>query len=443
MISSRLVSLNALLRIDLTDSYSNIVIDKEIKKADLDKRDASFASNLFYGVIERKIELDYIISKCTKKQINKIDVDILNIIRMGIYQILYMGKVPSSAAVNESVNLAKAVKKFSASGFVNGILRNVVRSKEELKIVPQNYDRLDYLNLKYSIPKRIISIWDKNYGKNCCEELLKSMLHTPPIYARVNTLKISANELIESLKCSGIIAEESVLGDAILIKSFGLLEKVNEFNKGYFHIQDLASQVCCNLINPKPGETILDVCSAPGGKAFTIAEIMKNKGNVFAFDLYDSKVNLVNKGAKRLGLSIISARVRDALSDDNLPQSDKVLCDVPCSGLGIIRRKPEIKYKNLDNIANLPILQYNILCKAEKFVKLGGLLIYSTCTLNHEENGMIVDRFLSEHVDYEPQKINLPLGISRCIDEPLNQLTLMPQFNNTDGFFISLFRKRG
>lgn len=443
MKNSRFVALSALICVDLNKSYSNIIINNEIDGAELDKKDAALASCIFYGVLERKLELDNIISKYSNTSLKKIDTSVLNILRMGIYQILYMSKIPNSAAVNESVKLTTLVKKKSASSFVNGILRNVERNKDKNYLPNQMKDRLEYLSLKYSTPIWIIKMWDSFYGKNCCEKLLQSMLGTPPIIARVNILKISTDKLIEYLKDYNIFAEKLKLDNAILINGVGSICKLEPFLKGYFHIQDLSSQICCNILNPLEGETIVDVCAAPGGKSFTIAQMMKNKGKVLSFDLHKPKVDLISNGAKRLGISIIDCSVRDASKkDNNLIKADKVLCDVPCSGLGIIRRKPEIKYKDNVELEKLPDLQYNILCNSEKFVKEEGILIYSTCTLNQHENGNIADKFLNEYKNYEPFNFNLPYGIKRAINEPQNQLTLMPHVNATDGFFIAAFKKR-
>ncbi len=443
MKNSRLVVLSALMCIDLNKSYSNIIINNEIEGAGLNKKDAALASCIFYGVLERRLELDNIISRHSNISLKKIDTSILNILRMGIYQILYMNKIPNSAAVNESVKLTTLVKKRSASSFVNGILRNVERNADESYLPNKIKDRLGYLSIKYSTPTWIIKMWDNFYGEDCCEKLLQSMLDTPPVIARVNTLKISADKLIEHLKDYNVFAEKLKLENALLINGIGSIRKLEPFLKGYFHIQDLSSQICCNILDPVEGETVVDVCAAPGGKSFTIAQMMNNKGKILSFDLHKSKVELVSSGAKRLEISIINSSVRDASKkDNNLFKADKVLCDVPCSGLGIIRRKPEIKYKDKAELEKLPDLQYNILCNSEKFVKEEGILVYSTCTLNQYENGKIADKFLNEYKNYEPFNINLPCGIERGINEPRNQLTLMPYINGTDGFFIAAFKKR-
>ncbi len=444
MTNIRFIALKILEKIEQDNAYSNITLDKVLKNYDVSVRDSAFICNLVYGVIERKLQLDYIISSYSKIPIRKVSTDVLTALRMGIYQVLFMDKVPDSAAVNESVNLVKKCKKKSATGFVNAILRNVLRNRNSLPMPNKEKDRLKYLEVKYSCPAELILFWEEAYGLEFTEELLKSLQEKPNLIIRVNTLKNSRQELEKILNSEGVkteIVEE--MENALILKGSGSISNLKSFSEGRFHVQDLASQVLCEILSPKESEIVADMCSAPGGKSFTLAQIMNNIGGIYAFDLYDHKVKLINDGAKRLGINIIDARVRDALSDDsNLEMADKVLCDVPCSGLGIIRRKPEIRYKDLQVLENLPNLQYNILCNSERFTKVGGVLMYSTCTLNPKENGEIATRFLDEHKNYVPYDIQ-GIKLKRTIDEPNNQLTLMPNINNTDGFFIAAFKKIG
>lgn len=445
MTNARMTALKALIRVDVDKGYSSIVIGKEIVNSNLSLKDASFASALFYGVLERKLTLDHVISGYSKVPLKKIDNDILEILRIGLYQLLYMDKIPDSAAVNESVKLAKARKKFGAAGFVNGLLRSVIRDGKVVKI-SSNKNDLYEISVKYSCPIWILELWIKSYGKNDLFNMLDSLFGRPPLTVRVNTLKINTEELIGLLNNKDISVEKSdLVEDALILGSLGSIEKLEEFKKGYFHVQDLASQICCKVLGPKQGQTMLDICSAPGGKTFTSAQIMNNKGKILAFDLYDSKIKLINDGAKRLGISIVDAKVRDALSEDKIGdiRADRVLCDVPCSGLGIIRRKPEIRYKDKEIINNLPDLQYRILCNSSEFVLPGGILVYSTCTLNPAENNDIADRFLDENAGFEAYEFKNFININSVINEPRNQLTLMPHLNGTDGFFISAFRRLG
>lgn len=442
MDNARLIALKALLKVQYEDAYSNIVLDNMLSKSNLSKKDKSLVTAIFYGVLERRIELDYIISIYSNIKIKKISRDNLEILRMGIYQIKYMDKVPNSAAINESVKLAKIRKQSKSTGFVNAILRSVSRNIDNITLPDKEKDMLEYLSIKYSCPKWIIKHFIKAYGLGNAKEIISSFCGSPPLVIRVNTLKNSTEELINILESEGIKTKLLLLKDSLEINLSSSLAESEAFKEGRFHIEDLASQICCEILDPKEGQTVIDVCAAPGGKTFNIAQGLKNKGKILAFDIYEAKVNLIKEGANRLGIKIIDASVRNAAeSKAKLLLADRVLCDVPCSGLGIIRRKPEIRYKNEEILDSLTSLQYRILCNSEKFTKENGILVYSTCTLNPLENSYIAEKFLREHINYKPYEIKLPNGIKRGIKEPLNQLTLFPNINNTDGFYIAAFKK--
>lgn len=442
MDNARLIALKALLKVQYEDAYSNIVLDNMLSKSNLSKKDKSLVTAIFYGVLERRIEIDYIISIYSNIKIKKISRDNLEILRMGIYQIKYMDKVPNSAAINESVKLAKIRKQFRSTGFINAILRSVSRNIGNITLPDKEKDMLEYLSIKYSCPKWIIKHLIKSYGLDNAKEIISSFCGSPPLVIRVNTLKNSTEELINILESEGIKTKPLLLTDSLEINLSSSLAESKAFKEGRFHIEDLASQICCEILDPKEGQTVIDVCAAPGGKTFNIAQRLKNKGKILAFDIYEAKVNLIKEGANRLGIKIIDASVRNAAeSKDKLLLADRVLCDVPCSGLGIIRRKPEIRYKNEEILDSLTSLQYRILCNSEKFTKENGILVYSTCTLNPLENSYIAEKFLREHIDYKPYEIKLPNGIKRGIKEPLNQLTLFPNINNMDGFYIAAFKK--
>lgn len=442
---ARTIAFKALLRVEKDNSYSNIVIDSMIKKSSIDKKETAFATMLFYGVLERKLTLDYIISQFSKIPLKKLQTEILIILRLGVYQIMYADKIPDSAAVNESVNLAKKNKLISASGFINGVLRSIIREKNNIIFPKTDNNIIEYLSIKYSCPVNIIKLWLSAYGRNITESILDFSFGRADISARVNNTKIDINSLKQLLGNKNIsLYEFDGLENAVFLENTGSIEDLDEYQNGYFHIQDISSQICCNILNPQPYETVIDVCAAPGGKSFTIAELMNNKGKVISMDLYRSRLNLVESGAKRLGLDIIKTICNDAAKDivnGDLPLCDKLLCDVPCSGLGIIRRKAELKYKNDLGTDTLPDIQYKILSNYSKLLKKDGILVYSTCTLNPKENNMVADRFLSENKDFSPFTIKLPKSIIRGIDEPCNQLTLFPHLNRTDGFFVSAFIK--
>ena len=435
------MALKALLRTD-GGGYSNIVLNNTLKKCPLNDNDKALASALFYGVLDRRLTLDYIIRIFSKYPLEKLSPAVLEILRIGVYQIIYLEKIPESAAVNECVELTKEYGQAKAAGFVNAVLRNLLRHREKIKFPDKFKNPTRYLSVKYSLPEWIVTLWKDSYGEHIAGLLAKSMAEKPDIYIRVNNTVISEEKLLEKLKYSGFDCEAVTWPDNAVKVKGGNIAASEAYSEGLFHVQDLSSQICCFLLSPKSGETVIDVCGAPGGKTFTIAERMENKGTVFSFDKYRSKVKLVEEGASRLCLNIIKASVRDALNaEDYKAPADKVLCDAPCSGLGVLRRKPEIRYKLKSELDSLPDLQYRILCKSSKLVKKGGILFYSTCTLNKKENSGVADRFIFENSDYKPFALQLPENFKRIVDEPVNQLTLMPFSHGTDGFFISAFIK--
>ncbi len=442
MQNPRYLAFKALYKVETENAYSNLTLDSFLKNSDLDSRNSAFASSLFYGVLEKKLSLDYIISKFSSIRLKKIETKTLVILRMGIFQMVFMDKVPDSAAVNEAVKICKKEKLYQSSGFVNGVLRSITRSENRFPL-PDKRNITKYLSVKYSCPEEIVTLWNNDYSPETTEGILESLSGRPPIFAKVNTFKISRNSLIEKLRTEGVEANAvECLDSAVEIKYSGSLSELECFKHGLLHIQDLSSQICCEILSPKSGDVISDVCSAPGGKAFNIAERLGSVGKVNCYDIHKHKLQLIKASAKRLEIDNIKVYKRDALSDEPLETSDKILCDVPCSGLGILRRKPEIRYKNDLGLESLPEIQYNILENSAKHLCSGGILIYSTCTLHRAENGDIVDKFLDRHSEFEAFPIVLPQGIKRTIDEPSNQLTLFPQTNNTDGFFISAIKKR-
>ncbi len=444
MNNARTAALSALLHVDVNEGYSNIVLDKTLASFPMEPRDKALASALFYGVLERRITLDYMLSKFSKTTLSKLDAKVLEILRLGAYQILYMEKIPKSAAVNEAVILAKENKLVKASGFINAVLRSLLRNLDALKLPDAEKEPTAYLSVKYSYPEWLIGLWQKEYGPDCAIGLLESSLNRPPVFARVNNTLISTENLIEKLTAEGVKATPITwLDHAISLEQTGAISESECFREGLFHIQDLSSQLCCALLNPLPGQRVIDVCSAPGGKAFTAAERMGNEGELLAFDQYKGKVRLIRQGAQRLQLSVIQAEVRDAAGPaQSLEQADRVLCDAPCSGLGIIRRKPEIRYKSQSSLDSLPDLQYRIVCKSSKLVKSGGILIYSTCTLNPKENDEVAAKFLANNEDFRPYRLSLPDALVRAVKEPEHQITMMPHIHGTDGFFIAAFQKR-
>ena len=426
MENTRYFTLKLLNRTFENDGFSNIMLDNALSKSDLDSQGKSFVSALYYGVIERKITLDYIISKYATK---KIDSDIKNILRMGIYQLKYMDSVPDRAGVNESVNLVHKIRKASAKSFVNAVLRNFIRDG---KNIDYPKDRIKKYSVMYSVPEQLIRKLDDEYGEEYMISLLESSVTAPPVTVRMNSLKTTREDFT---KLTGAVPVEKI-ENCFEIK--GKVTGTKAFEQGLFHVQDIASQLCCMALSPASDEVVFDMCASPGGKTFTLAELMQGKGKVYSFDLYPQRVKLIKDGAERLGLENIETAVGDAtVFNEKLPEADKILCDVVCSGLGVIRRKPEIKYKDLKSFEELPEIQYSILENASRYLKDGGEIVYSTCTLNRAENDDVVKKFLEKHTEFELvpflENLGKPFGTG--------MVTLVPAFFGSDGFFIAKLRK--
>lgn len=414
----RFLAFKILSKIEHDKAYSNIALDNVLSNNDATS--APFVCNLVYGVIERKITLDFILSQFLSQPLKKLNPQVLTVLRMGTYQLKYMDKVPVSAAVNESVKLVKKIKCAYASGLVNSVLRKIASAEI---IFPKTDNKIYDLSVAYSCPEGLVTHFVKDYGYEKAEDILKASVGEVPLFLRVNTLKITVEELVDCLKEEGIIAKIPQDTDKTLeVVEGGAVFKTEAYNKGYFHAQDLASQTCIENLAPEKNDIVFDMCAAPGGKSFTMAEMMENQGEIYSFDLYEHKIKLINDGAMRLGINIINAQLGDAsVFNKNLPKADKILCDVPCAGLGVIRRKPEIKYKDFGFVDKLCELQYNILNNASMYLKDNGVLMYSTCSLSKKENEEVCRRFLDEHKEFKNAGF----------------VTMFPYKNLSDGFFFA------
>ncbi len=426
--TTRHIAFDILFDVHKNKSYANLTMKEKL--SGINAQDAAFITNIVYGVLKNQILIDYYIDFYTKGK--KVKPNIREILRISIYQMLFMDKVPSSAAINESVNLTKKLKMQGLSGFVNGVLRNFSRNIETLPEITGDFKQK--MSIKYSHPLFLVNKLLENYSKEETEQILISNNEKAEIVCRINTLKTDFSGI--SKKISDVQFEKSEIDENILVLSkTGDLTRLDVFKNGEIYVQDFASQLAIKALNPTPDSTLIDVCSAPGGKSFLSAILMENKGEIHSFDIHKHKIELISKTAEKMDISIIKPSVFDAnnAKKELLGKADFVICDVPCSGLGIIRRKPEIRFK--EDISSLPEIQLNILKSASKYVKSGGFLIYSTCTIIKDENEDVIMKFLAENNDFELEEFEI-LGKKQSF------ITLLPHKNNTDGFFISKIKRK-
>lgn len=431
----------ALLKIQEQGGYSNIVLDEMLEHATMADADRAFAARLLYGVTERRLTLDYLLNKTSSTPVKQMDAAVREILRVGAYQLVYMDKIPPFAAINEAVGQTRTYGCSRLSGFVNGVLRQVERRYGELLAELPNNDK--GLEIRYSVPRAWIRLWRDAYGDEVLQGILNSINDAPPSYVRVNTCTTTTTDFCTLLNEAGVAyAAVSALPDALCVDAIHTL--TNDFAT-HFYFQDLASQWSCLALDAQPGERIADMCAAPGGKTMTVAQYMHNTGAIVAGDLHEHKCRAMSQRVARYGFTCISVRQRDASQPpvaEEIGAYDRVICDVPCSGLGVIRRKPEIRYKSPEEFADLPSLQLQILQQASKMVKPGGVLQYSTCTLRLEENETVAATFLEQNPDFAPRV----LPLTTCFEQsglPLShQITLFPHIHGSDGFYIAGFVRK-
>lgn len=414
-----------LIDVESRKAYSNLALNHQII---INKPSSqAFVREIVYGVLEHKLTIDYYLDQLVRNGIENLKAAELTILRMGVYQLRYMNSVPEYAAVNESVVLAKKYCRGKA-GFINGVLREYLNRKMQLRLPDRGEDEVRYLSVKYSYSPWIIELWLEHYDMEFVERLLEAGNETAPLTVRLNWLKVMKKDFIDSLQKKGFeVSEGNLCQNALNVKGTGLLDS-EMYKLGMFTPQDESSMLVAEKLDPQQGETIMDVCAAPGGKTTAIAERMNNTGRIIASDIYRRKLDLIDKDARRLGILNIETRSWDATRVDSsmVQKADRVLVDAPCSGLGVIRRKPEIKYKEYnDDMELLPKKQLAILSASSAYVKPGGVLLYSTCTINPRENEQVVDTFLRKNLSF------------RQVERKL----LLPDVDKTDGFFICLMKK--
>lgn len=425
----RALALELLIKAEKQQQFSNIALDKALEASALSELDRRLASALFYGVTERRITLDYRIAHLSSRPISEIDTQTLNILRLGLYQLIFLDKIPAHAAVNETVSLCSR----RTSGFVNGILRAHTRTAP-CDLPNKNSDTARYLSVKYSVCVPLCEKFLGVYGAEKTESIFKALETPPPTTLRVNTLRTSRDELLSNIE--GATASKLCANG---LKVRGALRELYGFDEGLFFVQDEASQLCVETLDVKEDMTVMDICSCPGSKSFGAAISMNNKGRVYSFDLHAKKLSLISSGAERLGIDIISVAEQDGRAPipEFFGQADRVLCDVPCSGFGVLAKKPELRYKSPEDSSALPDIQLAILENACRYVKNGGVLVYSTCTVFPEENHQNVQRFLERHKDFE-----LMPFVAGNIECKEGYMTLLPDEHPTDGFFIAKMTKK-
>ena len=436
--NSRKLARQIVQRVLEEGAYSNLVLSKELSNNDIDEKDKGLITEIVYGTLRRKRTLDVLIGNFVK-DINLLDPRVLNILRVAIYQMYFLDKIPEYAACNEAVEEAKEVSE-DASRLVNGILRNYIRDEKEI-VVPGN--RIDELAYKFSFQPWMIRLFIKQYGEEKTMKLMAGLNETPKVSVRVNEFRAEYDEVYEKLENMGYNIEEGyACPEAIAIKGGKSIEDNEIFKEGLITVQDESAMLIAPLLDLKEGDKVLDLCAAPGGKTTHIAELLNNTGEVLAFDLHENKLSLIEENAKRLGLTNISCKAMDAtkLNSDYISYGDKVLIDVPCSGLGIIRKKPEIKWnKTRQDLRDLTKIQRDIMENAWQYLKPNGTLIYSTCTLNKEENEDNVKWFLSKYNDAKIEKIYIGNNNNFLYNDN-GSLTILPN-DFMDGFFIAKIKK--
>ena len=435
--SARETALNVLCACRKEDGWSNGVLKEYTASARLDSRDSALAARLCYGVVQNRILLDFYLQQLLTGKVKNLHPMVRDILHLGLYQIRFMDRIPESAAVNASVELAKKYcnKQKNAPGLINAVLRNAIRTGNALQ-EPISWED------KYSHPGDLINLLKGYVGKERLEPMLQANNAIAPMTVQTNTLKITTRDLQTRLASEGVTATPHCwLSDCLVLSGTGNLEQLPSFREGLFYVQDPAAKLSILCAEIQPNTKVLDCCAAPGGKSFAAAMAMGGEGSITSCDVHNHKIDLIAKGAKRLQMNIITATQQDATAfcPQWEGQFDTVIADVPCSGLGIIRKKPDIRYKNLTAMAQLPALQNAILENVALYVKPGGLLLYSTCTLVRAENEGMVESFLQKHPDFATEPLALPAPFPK---NESGMLALVPGEYDTDGFFICRLRRK-
>lgn len=429
-ISTRELALDILLSVNRDGEYSHIALKNTLDKYQyLEKKDRAFLTRVVEGTLENRIRIDYIIDQFSNTKVKKMKPVIREILRSAVYQIFFMDKVPDSAACNEAVKLAQKRGFHNLRGFVNGVLRNIARGKDSIVYPDKSQDWTAYMSVYYSLPEWLVTQWEQAYGREKTEEMAQAFLVPQPTCVRIDTERTDKETLIRRLHDEGVqVKEHETLPDALYLTEYDYLNKIPCFQEGLFYIQDASSMMVAQVAQPKAGDVVLDLCGAPGGKSIHIAQIMQGTGQVITRDLTPYKVHLIEENIERCQVTNMRAECADAriLDESMIEQADIVIADLPCSGLGVIGKKKDIKYKMTPQAqADLEALQRDILSVAHQYVKKGGILVFSTCTVNETENTQNAHWFMKEHphfyMEYEKQ--------------------IFPEAAKCDGFYIAKFRR--
>lgn len=441
-VSARETALRVLVSCRTNGAWADAALKAQLGRGNrLSGPDAALCSRIVYGVMQNRMLLDFYIGAYCSQKPDHLQPPLLEILRIGAYQILFLEKVPDSAAVNTSVELAKLAKRGQAAGLVNAVLRKISQNKNALPAVPDR-DAAQALSIRYSHPKWLVKRLLALLGREETESFLAANNGIAPLTAQVNPLRTTAEELTAELGEAGITARPHPwVSGCLELSGVGELTRLPAFQAGKFMVQDPAARLVSLIADVQPGQKLLDVCAAPGGKSFSAAFAMEDRGTILACDLHENKLKRIQEGAARLGLGCIETAAADGRRQNPewVDAFDVVLVDAPCSGLGIIRKKPDTRYKKADDLFTLPVVQAAILDNAAAYVRPGGILLYSTCTILPEENEQVTDAFLAEHPDFSRESFVLPQPVGKTA----GQITLWPQRHGTDGFYICRMRRQG
>lgn len=433
-----------LRQIETEETFAQLALKEQLQSCD--PIDKAFVTEVVYGTLKYKIKLDYIIDQFSKTPVRKMKPLIRNVMRISVYQMLYLDKVPTSAIINEAVKIVKKRKFVNLSGFVNGVLREIDRQREDIKYPSSGKAPVAYLSIKYALPEWMIREWLKTYDFAKVEAICEALNERAQVCIRVNSLNATIEEVKMLLELEGVSVEAGrLLEEAFYLKHVGDLQKLPSFKMGKWTVQDESAMLVAKVVNPQKGERILDMCSAPGGKSIHMAELMDNEGEIISCDIHPHKLELITRNAERMGVTIMKPTLQDGTKHREEWENnfDKVLLDAPCSGLGIMKRKPDIRAnKILEDLQDIAAIQKALVKEAVTYLKPGGDLIYSTCTISKVENEDMVNYMIKE-LGLELNNIvdNIPNLLKEEVEKG-GMIQILPQMANTDGFFIASLKKR-